>query len=536
MRSQTLLGAGLVLVMWATASVQAASRTSWRFATTDHFEALSSASEKRTRTILTQLEQFRASFLSTFALSPAHEPRVTVMLFGSDREFTPFKPLYQGRPKDVTGFFIGGGDEVVIALRTEASGDEEDDPTETILHEYVHLLVHTRGLRLPTWLNEGLAELFSTFTLSGSKVEYGRPKEHYVDVLNVSALMPLARLMAVTESSPDYNEEHRAGMFYAQSWALAHFLVCGEDRAQAQRLGRYLQALAADPSAPQAKFREIYGAEFDKLEGKLRSYLQGGRYYKRTAPAPLGDLTNRIQIRAASDFERDFALLNLRWRVHRAGDAMLAALQLAQQQPQSPRPSELLAAIAAQEGEVERAYEHWQRAAELGGGNAFSAVQAARWRLRELGPRAGLERRLAPDDAASARSWLDRALTLSPLHDEAIETIAWVEARAPEFRIPIINLVQQRVGGLKEPHATLLALAVIRFRAGDLATASSIVQAVMESSRAKPELKEDARFLRWQLNSASGGPEAGTPPPPRAAPLLQPRKFLESQPGGTPPE
>ncbi len=515
----------------------AAAREQWRTARTQHFEVFSSASEKKTREVVVLLEQFRASFVATFALQPAHEPRVTVMLFDSDRAFTPYKPLYQGKPKDVGGYFVGGKDEVVIALTLSSADGEWDDPLETVLHEYVHLLLHTRGLQLPTWLNEGLAEVFSTFRVNGGTVEYGRPKDLYVTLLNRSALMPMSRLLAVDESSPDYNEETRAGMFYAQSWAMVHYLLCGEDRTNAQRLGRYLQEMALAPGASDRKFREIFADDFNRLESKLRGYLQGGRYYQRSGPLPLANLAGGIALRAATDFERDFSLLNLKWRVHRTGDAMLAALQLAQLEPKSPRPHELLAAIAALDGEVERAYQGWQRAAELRSESSFAAVQAARWKIRELGARADLNLRLPEADAAQLRLWLDRALTRSPRDEDALEVLAWVEARAPEFRASIVNLVQSRVLALKNPNPTLLALAVIRWRAQDVATATSMVQAVLNSPQAKPETKAEARLLQWRITGQS---TPSAPTAPRSLPLGTTPKFLRNQPeyapDGPPPE
>lgn len=523
------------LLVVASGTEAAAARDQWRTARTEHFEVFSSASEKKTREVVVLLEQFRASFIATFALQPAHEPRVTVMLFDSDRAFTPYKPLYQGKPKDVSGYFVGGKDEVVIALKLDSTLEDGDDPLETVLHEYVHLLLHTRGLKLPTWLNEGLAEVFSTFRVNGSTVEYGRPKDIYVTLLSQSALLSMSRLLAVDETSPDYNEETRAGMFYAQSWAMAHFLLCGADRTNAQRLNQYLQRLAVEPSAPDAKFREIYAKDFGQLEGKLRAYLDGGRYYLRSGPAPLANLASRIALRPATDFERDFALVNLRWRVQRTGDTMLAALKLAQQEPESPRPHELLAAIAAQDGEFERAFEGWQRAAELNSESSFAAVQGARWKLRELGGHADLHLRLAAQDAAHVRSWLDRALTRSPRDDEALEVLAWVEARAPEFRVSVVNLVQSRVQSLKDPNPTLLALAVIRWRAKDVATATSIVQAVLDSSRAKPETKAEARLLQWQIKGESASSAAPVPQP-RAPSLSTKSKFLRDQPDQSPTE
>lgn len=491
---------GLVALM---ASVAEAARDDWRYVRTENFEMLSQASEKKTRKIVAELEQFRASFLATFRLRPAHEPRVTVILFDSDRRFTPYKPTYQGQPKEVSGYFIGGDDETVIALNLDVELDEDSSPAETIFHEYVHLLLHTRGMKLPTWLNEGLAELFSTFQVDGSTVEYGRPKQLYIDLLNMTALMPLGQLMAVTEQSKDYNEEERAGMFYAQAWALTHFLVCGEDRTNSAKLARFLTTVETTPGGPEAAFREAFGGSFDKLEQQLRNYLQGGRYYQRRVPAPLKDLAAKIAIRPATEAERDLALINLRWRVHRSGETMLAALHYANNNPTSSRPQELLGAVEATDGNMTAALGRWRRAAELGSDSPFILAQAARARLLDLSGGFDPDDRLTEADAAQLRNWLDRAVTLSPAYDDAWELLALVESQAPEFRVAIVNELQARVVGLKDPNPTLLALAVIRWRARDLTTAGSILKAVTESARARPDTKAAARVLQERM--AEGG-------------------------------
>ncbi|MCX6955964.1 MAG: DUF1570 domain-containing protein, partial [Verrucomicrobia bacterium] len=492
-------------------AVAAGAADDWRYVRTENFELVSQASEKKTRKIVADLEQFRASFIASFHLRPAHEPRVSVVLFDSDKRFTPFKPRYQGKPKEVAGYFVGGEDETVIALNLDVPTDEESNPVETIFHEYLHLLLHTRGMKLPTWLNEGLAEVFSTFRVEGNTVVYGRPKQIYVDLLGVSPLMPMGQMMAVTESSPDYNEEQRAGMFYAQAWALTHFLVCGEDRTNAAKLAKFLAIMDTGPADPEAAFVEVFGFNFDQLEQLLRNYLQGGRYFVRRMPVQLMDFENRVEFRTASEEERDLALINLHWRVHRTGDAKPAALQLAERDPGSPRPQELLGAMAAVDRDVRVALTRWRRAAELGSTSAYVLVQASRTKLVEIGGVLDPDRQLRAADVVELREWLDRAVQLSPYYDDAWEMLAHVESRAADFRNGVVNDIQNRVNAMKEPGLTLLALAVIRWRAKDLATANEIIKAVTTSPKMRRDIKSIAYAL--QRRFALDGPVAGRKAP-----------------------
>ncbi len=503
----------LGLVLLAGGGAAASAKDTWIRARTENFEMFSSASERRSKELLAELEQFRASVLGYFGLRQGREPRTTVMVFKSDEAFTPYKPLYQGRPKEVLGVFVPAEDEVVIALSLDGGGDEEADPAETIFHEYVHQLFHSRGLWLPTWLNEGLAELFSTFRVEGDAAVYGRPKELYVDVLAQSSLMPLPRLLAVHPGSRDYNEEHRAGMFYAQAWALAHYLVCGTDRRNAEKLQQLVNLVASGTADGTTAYAQIFGTDYRAMEQALRAYLGGGQYYQRRVPLPLGDLRGRLVFRPATDGERDLALLNLRWRVHQPGDAMLAALQLAEREPEAPRPQELLAAMAAQAGDRERAAERWTMAAERRSDNDFVHLQAVKQALRDAGLTAAVDVRLEAAETAAVRARLDRLVTRDPRSEELLELLALAELRAPEMRPAIINHLQQASAGLARPHRVLLALAMIRVRAGDIATALHIVDAIRDSARATPEVKANAEWLVVtvpELRAAREAANAGT--------------------------
>jgi hypothetical protein len=473
-------------------------RDTWRYARTDNFEMFSTASEKKSRQLLVELEQFRAMFLSSFPLRRAREPRATVVLFGSDRQFTPYKPLYHGKPKEVSGLFAGADDEVMVALTTDTEDAELDNPTETIFHEYIHMLFHSRDLRPPLWLNEGLAELYSTFRLEGNQAEFGRPKALYAQYLGMSSLVPLRQLFAVNEQSADYNEEERAGIFYAESWALAHYFLCGTDRSNAGKLVRFLSAIDEGKPAEES-FRAAFGITYEKMEMALRNYLDGGQYYTRSGPVKYPDLAGKITFRPASDFERDLALLDLRWRVHRAGDVGAQVLALADKHPDSARLEELLAIIAADSDDMTQALRRWRRAAELNSDNAFVYVQLARARMQPELVGFDLDRQLPEAAAAELRGWLDRAVQLSPDYADAHELTAFVEAWSSFPRAAALNRVQRAVGQMSDSSRTLLALAVARWRLLDPTTSRQIIDVLAQSPRASVEVKAAASLLKERI-------------------------------------
>lgn len=79
------------------------------------------------------------------------------------------------------------------------------------------------------WLNEGLAEFFSTFQYEKGRAIIGRPLEAQLIFLNQVAWLPLQAVLAAKMDSPEYNEDFRNSVFYAQAWALVHYLLCAKD-------------------------------------------------------------------------------------------------------------------------------------------------------------------------------------------------------------------------------------------------------------------------------------------------------------------
>ena len=59
------------------------------------------------------------------------------MVFKNDGSFKPYKPLYNGKPANLSGYFQPGQDENVIALDI---GANEQRRMSVIFHEYTHLV------------------------------------------------------------------------------------------------------------------------------------------------------------------------------------------------------------------------------------------------------------------------------------------------------------------------------------------------------------------------------------------------------------
>ena len=72
------------------------------------------------------------------------------------------------------------------------------------VHEYVHLIVQNSGLRLPRWLNEGTAEVYSTLKPIGDKVLVASVIPHRLILIRMSKWVPLQVILNADRNSPYY--------------------------------------------------------------------------------------------------------------------------------------------------------------------------------------------------------------------------------------------------------------------------------------------------------------------------------------------
>lgn len=241
----------------------------WITFETDGFRFISAASARETLDIARDILRMREAVGKVTQLKVRTGTQTRVYIFPSDRRFSPYRDAaFEVKNRNVTGVFLNtssGGN--FILLRSDVEGVDG-----VVYHELTHQFVSNTTAGLPLWFNEGMAEYYSTFRTVGDKTHIGRAVAEHVLWLRNHPLIPLRELFATTVSSPIYNEGDRAGAFYAQSWALVHYLMIDPDRRA--KLGRFLNLLGGGKSVDEA-FSGAFGMEFNELEQALRAYIRG---------------------------------------------------------------------------------------------------------------------------------------------------------------------------------------------------------------------------------------------------------------------
>lgn len=252
----------------------------WIEVRTENFRFFSNAGKGATRRLAIDLEELRAVLAELTDYELQSPIPTLIYVFRHDRSFEPFKNLYQGRPAAVSGYFMAREDANYIAINADSR-----DASGIVFHEYVHYVSANNLGYLPTWFSEGLAEFYSSFEVIDKTVYIGLPIMRHLAVLRGSTPIPFDQLLAVDRSSPLYNEKERKGEFYAESWALVHYLLLG-DEVRRQQLSRFLD-LIHDGIVEDAAFTAAFGTDTEDLAREVRGHLRGPRfkYVQATAEA-----------------------------------------------------------------------------------------------------------------------------------------------------------------------------------------------------------------------------------------------------------
>src|SRR5688500_12163738 len=299
-------------------------RDNWRSVRTNHLLVIGNADAEKLRQVAAWLEFFHSAFARLVSRNVLDSSvPTTVIVFRDDASFTPFNPLYQGRPVDLAGFFQPGDDVNYIALSLDP---DNRDPFSTAFHEYVHLHLRDNVPDAPLWLNEGLAELYGSLQFSGNEALLGAPLSHYLRLLRANELLPLSTLFSIGTNSPHYNEQEKSGIFYGQSWALVHYLMLGASGTKGggqEQFKRFLQQVSSGETAAKA-LQDSFGMSLAVVENELAAYIRRGEFpalrIASADPQAYASYT-AMQRSSLTEAEANYYLGDLLFHINRESDA-----------------------------------------------------------------------------------------------------------------------------------------------------------------------------------------------------------------------
>lgn len=262
----------------------------WAEIRSPHFRVITDGSERDARHVARAFEQMRAVFESQFPGFKLETPAPLTVLAARDEQTMRWllpQMFKAGMGSQVGGRFEQGWERSFAIVRLDLMISDRRNPDTFALeyHEYIHSLLHANFRWLPTWLDEGLAEFYAYTRFEGDRMYIGAPpKSGRLSVLDYRSPTPL-RVFITTRSSIT-KEESDTHLFYAQAWALVHFLTFGPGMNGGEKLKGFFNSLMHGADQLKA-FEQAFG-NADEVDKAYRKYINQIAFSTGVMPAPAG--------------------------------------------------------------------------------------------------------------------------------------------------------------------------------------------------------------------------------------------------------
>ncbi|HEX7313539.1 MAG TPA: tetratricopeptide repeat protein [Pyrinomonadaceae bacterium] len=446
--TRSLFARAAVAALFALLAAQAvAAKDTWTSVRSQNFFLVGNASEKEIRQVATRLEQFRHVFTHLFPQVNFNTPvQTTVVVFKNDSAYKPFKPLADGKTVEVAGYFQPGEDVNYITLMPDR-GSAAENPYGTIYHEYTHLLVNNSldAGEAPAWFNEGLAEYYSTFFIEEDrKVHLGRFVDYHVRLLREQKLIPLSQLFAVTHYSLERNKHDVRSLFYAESWALVHYLILGNDGKRLPQLGEFL-TLSKKGVPTEEAFKRAFQTDAAALEKELQKYVQSNSFMSRIVTfAQKLEFDSQMTAAPLTDAQAEAYLGDLLLHTNRADDAAVRLQRALDLDPTNVMARASLGMARLRQKRNAEAIVHLREAAASGATNYLAHYYLAYAISRAgMGDGGHMQSGYPSEMATEMRAALRKAISLRPDFPESYHLLAWVNLVNDDNPAEGVQLIRQ---------------------------------------------------------------------------------------------
>jgi tetratricopeptide (TPR) repeat protein len=498
MKSDSLYGRvgrslGMILAGWVAAvSVPSfAGEAQWVEIKSPHFSVVTDGGEKRGRDVAVRFEQMRAVYGALLAKSNVNLPvPLQIVAFRNTKELRQFAPLWNGKPTQVAGLFLGNTDRSFILLDLSV-----DDPWTVVFHEYAHQLMDGNlPEHMDAWFEEGFAEYFSTIEVDGKEARVGKIPDTTYRVLQETGKLKTADLFRVQQNSSTYNEsgDRRTG-FYAQSAMVVHYLY---DNGLVAKLATYFTLVRDQKVGIEDAIQQTFGMSAGQFDKAMRIYINEGRYKYYKLATPAGIVTTNYTVASLSAADSSAVLADVHMHSPDYGPkAMEEYAAILKTDPKNPSALRGLGYAYLLKQNFEQAGNYFQKAVEGDSKDPRVHYYAALLMSREGGMREPeklsmmtkeLETSIALDpNFADAYSLLSFAYASGGEAEKGLATMQKAVSLSPRNEMYLFNLAQMYLNNRKPDQAIELSASLQNAREPLMATrATALIAQAQEMKTA----------------------------------------------------
>lgn len=423
-----------LLALAALIPVAVAQTETWLEVRTPNFLVVSNAGEKDAYHVATQFERMRSVLSRVFPNANLETATPIVVLAVVDKEnLRALEPeVYLGKGQlNLVGLFLQTTEKDFVLIWLNATGQH---PYASIYHEYTHFALSRTGDWMPLWLSEGFAQFYQTAEFLDHEVRLGKLDAATWNFLQHHPLLPLPALFAVDTHSPYYHEEDKGSMFYAESWALTHYLKMKDDRENTHRLQDYLDLLQKDVDTVGAA-GQTFG-DLTQLQTDLQKYIVSGEYADLGVPGSSAVDDSTFVVRTLTQIEVDTRRAEFLACDHRENDSRKLAQDVLHDDPSNVSALQTMGYISFQHRNFDEARKWYERAIKADPQNFMAHYVLASSIIKEMSD---------AKSQASAESSLRTAIKLNPSFAPAYEGLGVLLGQQPKNYDEARRLLQKSI-------------------------------------------------------------------------------------------
>jgi len=487
----------LFIALVLTLNFSIIAKDTWVKTKSENFTLIGNAKEKDIRAVANKLEQFRYIFASLLPnLSHDSPIPTTVVVFKNEGSFKKYRSV-----KWSAGFFQPGEDMNYIALPMD--GDKENT-YQTIFHEYIHFLVNNNlgRSRIPPWFNEGIAEYYDQLEIEDDElVKVGIINQSHLRFLSQTKMIPLKTFFNIDYYSLHQQKSHGASVFYAQSWALMHYLLLNKPETGSAQLGKFLDSILKG-TEPETAFKQVFGMDYEEMEKELERYARQRRF-----PSGIAFRAKKKMI-----FDRDMKFIEMDDAESNAnlGDLLFHMNQLDQAEellnealaaePEQSYANATMGMLKLRQDKASEAKTYLEKAVRSNEPNFRIYYQYANVLSREGRNAGSLMDAFSEETAEKMRAALTKAIQLNPQFPGSYDLMARVSLMTGKNVDEGIGYLQKAISLSPGNQWYMLNLANLYLRKRELDKAIPVVESVYKTAD-EPQLRSYAQKLLGDLKN-----------------------------------
>ncbi|HEX8249785.1 MAG TPA: tetratricopeptide repeat protein [Pyrinomonadaceae bacterium] len=493
----------VLLLVLAFSNINVAAKDEWLAVRSKNFYLIGNASDKDIRKVATRLEQFREVFRQILSKINFNSPvPTTVIVFKDDKAYNPFKPVRATGKinKNIAGYFMPGSDGNYITLAVQSDMSEVYG---TIFHEYTHFLVNNNigKSTVPPWFNEGLAEYYQTFKIEDDqKATLGSLQNGHLYSLQQNKLIPFDTFFNIDNYSLHQQGDHGTNMFYAQSWALMHYLIHGNGGARSKQMYKFLDLVMNGKAAREA-FSEAFQTDYAAMEKELTKYVEKSSY-NITGVVFKNKLTFDTEMRTAplTEAQGQAYLGDLLYHMNRLGEAETLLQQSLTLNPDSSLAQTSLGLVKMRQKNFDEAKKYLEKAVASDSNNYLAHYSYAYVLSREAMNGGDFVSSMEQGSADKMRQSLKKAIALNPDFAGSYDLFAFISVVRNENLDEAVQYMKKALQMAPGNQQYMIRAAELLMRKKEFAEAKLIAQRVLETADDQ-NLKSYAQSVLSRISS-----------------------------------